>query len=79
LAASSITSVNTVSVLTVELRNKFGVLFDESQLNLLLKVYVFNPQSFMNLAVDFTVCVPLTSVMSPLTCCFISVGVEDSM
>jgi len=77
LAASSITSVNTVGIVTFELRIKFGVLFDDSQLNLLLKMYAFNLQSFINLAVDFTFCLTPTSVISPLTFCFISVGVGD--
>jgi hypothetical protein len=76
-AASSTTSVNPVGVVTFELRNKFGVLFDDSQLNLLLKMYAFSLQSFMNLAVDFTFCLPLTSVISLLTFCFISVRVGD--
>jgi hypothetical protein len=58
LAASSITGVNTVGIVTFELCNKFGVLFDDNQLNLLLKMYAVNPESFMNPAVDFTFCLP---------------------
>jgi hypothetical protein len=65
------------ALVTFKLRNKFGVLFDDSQLNLLLKMYAFHLQSFVNLAVDFTFRLPLTSVISPQTFCFISVGVGD--